>query len=159
LVRRECLLKAGLFDENLGGCEDWDLLFRLAKHCRMAFTPESLITRRIHGGNLSQNEPVMTKGAMMMWDKAAEFESVKSQPKWQRLVRSHRALHHMVLGVACAEDDQRAEARVNLVNSLQISFKPRAAVHLALLLLPTRCANAIRRGIRPLRRSCRRLFI
>jgi hypothetical protein len=43
LVRKECFSKAGLFDENLRGSEDWDLWIRITQHYDVDFTPEILL--------------------------------------------------------------------------------------------------------------------
>ncbi|HJX30341.1 MAG TPA: glycosyltransferase family 2 protein [Thermodesulfobacteriota bacterium] len=43
VVRKECLDKAGLFDESLRGSEDWDLWIRIVQHYDVDFTPEILL--------------------------------------------------------------------------------------------------------------------
>lgn len=48
LVHRECLDRAGLFDESLTGRVDWDMFLRLAKVCRFAFTDTVLAHFRAH---------------------------------------------------------------------------------------------------------------
>lgn len=53
-VRRDALLAAGLFDEALRRGQDFDLWVRLAAAgARFGYTVEPLVSRRIHGLNLS----------------------------------------------------------------------------------------------------------
>lgn len=54
VVRRDALLAAGLFDEALRRGQDFDLWVRLAAAgARFGYTVEPLVSRRIHGLNLS----------------------------------------------------------------------------------------------------------
>jgi glycosyltransferase involved in cell wall biosynthesis len=53
VARRECLERAGLYDESLGTNEDWDLWLRVARHCRFAFTDRVLARFRWHEGNVT----------------------------------------------------------------------------------------------------------
>lgn len=152
LVRRSCIETAGYFDEKIGACEDWELLFRLSPHCRIAFSAESLIIRRIYGGNLSLNCSIMSRGALQLWEKAAELDVVRRTPKWRRFVRTQTASQYMQAGVLKAEQNELTEAKMNLTRSLEVRFTARAAVHRALLLLPPSLANAIRHFVRPLHR-------
>jgi glycosyltransferase involved in cell wall biosynthesis len=47
LVRREVLLQAGLFDQDMPCLEDWDLIFKLADRCRFRAVEEPVLVR--HG--------------------------------------------------------------------------------------------------------------
>ncbi len=62
LVRRECLVKAGLFDESMNACEDLDLWIRLARHCRFHKIELPLLQFRIHTGNTQCKLSLMAKG-------------------------------------------------------------------------------------------------
>lgn len=42
LMRRECFVESGGFDESLPSCQDWDLWWRLAKHCQFVPLREPL---------------------------------------------------------------------------------------------------------------------
>ncbi len=50
VVRRECLTKVGLFDEEFPRLEDWDLLLRLSKVYKLALVRKPLA--RVHRGPL-----------------------------------------------------------------------------------------------------------
>jgi glycosyltransferase involved in cell wall biosynthesis len=54
LVKREALVAAGLFDESLRRGQDFDMWVRLAAAgARFGYTTQPLVSRRIHGMNLS----------------------------------------------------------------------------------------------------------
>lgn len=48
LVRKECIEKAGLFDEDFFFGEDHDLWVRLAKHCQFDYIKEPVVLYRVH---------------------------------------------------------------------------------------------------------------
>lgn len=65
MVRRSCLEKAGLFDEDLTGAEDWDLWLRLAPHYGFGYVNVVLATYRQSAGSQSRGE--MARGAPTMF--------------------------------------------------------------------------------------------
>jgi glycosyltransferase involved in cell wall biosynthesis len=54
MVRRVCLEKIGVFDENLTGAEDWDLWLRLAPHYGFGYIDAVLATYRQSAGSQSR---------------------------------------------------------------------------------------------------------
>jgi glycosyltransferase involved in cell wall biosynthesis len=70
MIRREWLIKSGLFDEQFKANEDWDLFLRLSyMGCQMAWRKEPLCKYRIHSGNLIKDVLLMKSGMIMMLDK------------------------------------------------------------------------------------------
>lgn len=62
LVRRDCLLMAGLFDEQWKGVEDWALWLTLANiGCRFSSIPHPLVQYRWHATSLSRNHDAMQR--------------------------------------------------------------------------------------------------
>jgi glycosyltransferase involved in cell wall biosynthesis len=55
VIRRQAVLDAGLFDENLRFGEDTDLFLRLALAGRFAFTRATVMHKREHDANLTQS--------------------------------------------------------------------------------------------------------
>lgn len=55
LMRRHVILDAGLFDQSLRSCEDWDLWLRILPSHPIVGTNECLVRYRIHGSSLSAN--------------------------------------------------------------------------------------------------------
>ncbi|MFH0897585.1 MAG: glycosyltransferase, partial [Candidatus Bathyarchaeota archaeon] len=55
LIRQDCFQKAGLFDTELLGSEDWDMWIRLAKDYKFDFVPEILAKYYVYGEQKSAN--------------------------------------------------------------------------------------------------------
>lgn len=56
MVRRSCLGKVGLFDEELGGCGDWDLWLRICRLWKAGYLAEPLLYYRRHTRAVSMSE-------------------------------------------------------------------------------------------------------
>jgi glycosyltransferase involved in cell wall biosynthesis len=53
LVKRNCFDKAGLFDEKLPSCQDWDMWIRISKYYKFDFVPDALSKVYVHGKQIS----------------------------------------------------------------------------------------------------------
>jgi glycosyltransferase involved in cell wall biosynthesis len=53
LIRRDCLVAAGLFDSSFRSCEDWDLWLKFLPSHQIVGSSETLVRYRIHGSSLS----------------------------------------------------------------------------------------------------------
>jgi len=69
LARKECFFRAGMFDENLKSCQDWDMWLRIADFYRFDFVPEILARIHLHGEQISSNLGSMIPGRIMMVEK------------------------------------------------------------------------------------------
>jgi glycosyltransferase involved in cell wall biosynthesis len=56
VFRRECIERAGGYDESLIANEDWDLWIRMAEYCRFAYCTQVLAYYRIHPQNLTRGD-------------------------------------------------------------------------------------------------------
>jgi glycosyltransferase involved in cell wall biosynthesis len=65
MIKRVCLEKVGVFDENLTGAEDWDLWLRLAPHYDFGYVDSVLATYRQSAG--SQSRGTMALRAPVMF--------------------------------------------------------------------------------------------
>jgi glycosyltransferase involved in cell wall biosynthesis len=153
IVKRDCLEKVGVFDEDLKCWEGYDLWLRIAYENQIGFVDEPLFSRRIHGSNLFFSETlnrisglitVMTK-----WDNKAkklsedDKKSIKQQLKTQ----------YCRLGGYYLNKGQPAKARIALINSLKHGSSLRSAGFLSLSILPPFAISYIRRtkhGVREL---------
>jgi glycosyltransferase involved in cell wall biosynthesis len=52
VIRKQCLDRVGLFDQELRSCEDRDMWIRLAAHFPVVKLPASLWWYRVHSGNM-----------------------------------------------------------------------------------------------------------
>lgn len=53
VARRDCLQRAGPYDETLSVNEDWHMWLRVARHCQFHFTDQILAQYRYHDGNVT----------------------------------------------------------------------------------------------------------
>jgi len=88
---------AGLRDNGCQGCEDWDLVLRIAGHCAVAVVPAVLVAYRRLGDSMSANCMTMWNSrARVMSALAARFPSIPAETF--RRSTSQFALH--LAGVA-----------------------------------------------------------
>src|SRR5213593_1528227 len=69
VVRRSILDRAGLFDENLLACEDWDLWIRIAKTCEIYYVDLPLAKYRLHTSNTSRDIERMRRNHLAVYRK------------------------------------------------------------------------------------------
>jgi len=55
LIRKSCLHRVGLFDEDLPGCQDYDMWIRLSEHYAFCAVPEVLARHFVHGDQITTN--------------------------------------------------------------------------------------------------------
>jgi glycosyltransferase involved in cell wall biosynthesis len=71
VVRRECLEKIGLFDEQIPpGIEDYDLWLRISQEYEFAYVPRCLAVYRQHSTNISHNALRMNSADLTVIRKA-----------------------------------------------------------------------------------------
>lgn len=72
-IRRECVERCGLFDENLVSFQDWDYWFRIAHFFQFVHIPAILVHFRQHlGDRTSNNEEKRRKGIRQIQTKWRE---------------------------------------------------------------------------------------
>lgn len=78
LIKKECFMKVGLFDELLTSCQDWDMWKRIADYYEFDFVPEVLTRIYLHGLQISTNLESMIRGRTRMVKKY--IEEFRSHP-------------------------------------------------------------------------------
>lgn len=82
ILKKECLEKVGLFDENLPANEDFDLWIRLAKHFEFDYIEECLVLYRIHGRRISADPHKLLKAKKFLYKKhSKELMTVPNRRK------------------------------------------------------------------------------
>jgi glycosyltransferase involved in cell wall biosynthesis len=72
MLRRACLERVGLFDEQMNACEDLDLWRRISEHFNFRKIDAPLLEFRIHPDNTQRNLVTMAKGYEMIVSKVAK---------------------------------------------------------------------------------------
>lgn len=124
LIKKDILVKAGLFDESLLSCEDWDLWIRISRLCNFDFVPDPLAKAYVHGDQLSVNLMRNMSARKNMLKKYAE-EFAQYPDIW--------GLHLERLGVLLILADQRSEGISYFRREIQICPKSwKAYLHFCL---------------------------
>ncbi|HMK54619.1 MAG TPA: glycosyltransferase [Methanobacteriaceae archaeon] len=69
LMKKECFQKAGFYDENLPGLEDWELYIRISKYYQFKFVDKPLIRATISHDSLSGKASVFIDSAKIIVEK------------------------------------------------------------------------------------------
>lgn len=91
MMDRQTFFDVGCFDEEIIGCEDWDLLLRLAAHHRFAAVDEPLVRYRWLNDSLSSNLSRMQTARITTISKALSSQrgkaisAAESRRVWARL--------------------------------------------------------------------------
>jgi glycosyltransferase involved in cell wall biosynthesis len=94
VVRVSCFKKAGLFDEKMQSCHDWDLWIRISKYYKFDYVPEILAKAYIHGNQLSTNLETKIKGKEKILEKYKE-ELIKDSSFYKRYLMGLYLQHAM----------------------------------------------------------------
>lgn|GEM_PF-2237522 len=69
LIRRECFAHAGMFDETLASCQDWDMWLRISEWFEFDFIPDIVAVYHCHNTQLSNSLNTLIKGRTRMVEK------------------------------------------------------------------------------------------
>jgi teichuronic acid biosynthesis glycosyltransferase TuaG len=154
LVRRECLLQVGLFDEVMYGTEDIDLWLRLSLKYRFAVASDALVFRRMHTTNISRDVWTRVKNEIKVYEKLSGYApTVAPCTKWRGLLRVKMASLFREEGAYYLERGELLSARKSWASSVRMSFSPRVAAYWLTSFLPLPWVEVIRnwkRQISPL---------
>jgi glycosyltransferase involved in cell wall biosynthesis len=89
MIRKDCFLRAGLFDESLRVVEDRDMWLRVAAAFEIACLPKILARKRRHGANISARTELTARSRIMVWEKARRrFPSLAPAAVYNKLLAS-----------------------------------------------------------------------
>ncbi len=117
LVRRKCLEKVGLFNENPAffGVEDYELWLRLAANCSFFYLPGDVAAIRRHPGSISRDTVALRQRVLLI---LAQIEN--SQPDAARL---HRQAFHEAYVRNHGAVSMAAFKRKSMATGLRHGFK------------------------------------
>jgi glycosyltransferase involved in cell wall biosynthesis len=135
VVRRDLVLKVGLFDEALRNAQDFDLWLRLARHgARLAYQRKVLLSYRSRPNSLTGDAINSHRRELRVFDKIEQSYDFTPAERLEvtAVIRSRRALLEYELGKLYLVPGDFVRARESFVNanSLQRSWKPRLALWL-----------------------------
>lgn len=117
LVHKECVLRAGLFDENLRAFSDHDMWMRLIDKIRLRYLGVALVKKRIHENQLSNKADSTARDELLIMKK-----SVKEYPFL--LVDVPTKLSQIYYGWGLQVGRQGDKERAERLLSLSIRYNP-----------------------------------
>jgi len=103
----------GLINERVRGCDDFDLLVRLASRFRFGYIDECLVQLRYHATNMSWSEWPCLDFLILADEFAVRF------PQHPVLVQRFRAKAHYNYGRYLMRKGERRRARVEFQKAMQ----------------------------------------
>jgi glycosyltransferase involved in cell wall biosynthesis len=136
VASRKELLAAGLFDEGMTRCEDFDLWLRMAfQGTRMTFSPQSHVYRMVSGSGLSSNRYEMKRALIDVYhkiDSSLPLSQTQKELLKQRCERTEAiAQLDLVKEFIHAGDYEKALSSAKRASSVLGSWR----VHLAVIAL------------------------
>jgi glycosyltransferase involved in cell wall biosynthesis len=118
MVRRECFERAGMFDSELRGFEDYDLVARLKRHGRCVLIEESGLRYRVHenGFNRAWGLRIIRSRERFLLRMKRVYAGM---PKKQSLVSLMLGECYSDWGKALLQEHRAREARAMFVKSLK----------------------------------------
>ena len=107
MLRKSCLEKAGVFDEEIRSVEDRDLWLRISAWYRIACIPQIFCKKRVHQMNVSKQTELALRGKIRVLEKNWKlFPQLVPDRMW----RTHLAEAYCQLGYLLLEKNQRKAA-------------------------------------------------
>jgi len=100
-ARMSAIRDAGMFDESLRSCEDFDLWLRIVKNgARIIYHRRPLVLYRRHEGSLSSDRVWMTRHLLAVFEKSASnFDLTQAEKEiLNEQITEHRAMLHLFEG-------------------------------------------------------------
>lgn len=146
VVRRDLVLKVGLFDEALRNAQDFDLWLRLARHgARLAYQRKVLLSYRSRPNSLSGDAINSHQRELRVFDKIEQSYEFTPAERLEvgSVIKRRRALLEYELGKLYLVPGDFARARQSFTNAnnLRRSWKTCVALYL------TRIAPGLLRGL------------
>jgi glycosyltransferase involved in cell wall biosynthesis len=108
LIRKECFLRAGFFDETLQFVEDRDLWLRVAGLFPIGVVRAIVGRKRVHAANLTKKSAEQTlRARIRVWEKGRRFVT---EPDTARMLDSLLADAYLELGYNLLTNDRRRDA-------------------------------------------------
>ena len=88
VVRKDIVIEAGMFDENMKSAQDYDMWVRVVQISDIDYVDEPLVNYYVHDGeNISGNPKNKVQGLERFNQKYWEFISKDDETKWIRIIK------------------------------------------------------------------------
>ena len=135
LLKRSCLEKVGLFDENLPSFQDRDLWIRISREFHFDYVQEPMLNYFIHSEKVWTNLEALTRGLEIMADKYGSFPTFRKQC----------GSRYLEFGVRFCEASQIERGRLALLKSIRLyPYRIKPYLYLGLALFGPRLFTIVR---------------
>jgi glycosyltransferase involved in cell wall biosynthesis len=117
VLRRSCLQRVGLFDEEMRSLEDCDFFLRFCLTGKAALVNRPLLHRRQRAGNMTSDADLATRYALRFQENALKLPGLS--PERRRALRRQASVDYLKRGAYCLDARQLPECRRNLRLALQ----------------------------------------
>lgn len=149
IVKRDCLERAGLFNENLKWWEGYDLWIRIAFENQIGMVNAPLYFRRIHESNLFYSEPINEVVALITIMKKWDNEALKLAEADRQIINQRLRTQYGRLSLFYSAQGLHDEARQALKKSLARGLSLTGVASLGLSMLPPFALQYILKAVRP----------
>jgi glycosyltransferase involved in cell wall biosynthesis len=112
-ARRESLIRAGLFDPQVRGGEDWDVWIRVLRSGgTIAYHRQPLARYRLRSGSMSSDKLDLLRNGLAVCDKYLNLPDLSAEERgwWKAAARTYRSNADLVLGKQALYAGRRKEA-------------------------------------------------
>ena len=143
MIRKEAILRAGLFDATLHICEDVDLWLRVAQAGEIGFIDEPLAVRHEHAANTTKNTDSYLGNPIVMFTR---IHDGSADPETRDIARQRLGRMHFDLGYHQFNTGRMEQCRASMFRSMAFGRPGFAhAKYVLLSLLPVGLLGALRR--------------
>lgn len=140
LIRRQAVIDAGGFNEQIRSAHDWDLWLRLASRHQFAFVNETLALYRVLPNAMHTDPERMSQARLAVIQMARHYQGRERCLDDQAYDQLEAGRHHQ-LAIVLWKKDRRTEARQSFRHAIQLAPSPIRRLYLALsYFLPARIA-------------------
>jgi len=136
IIKRDCLERVGLFDEDLKCWEGYDLWLRIAFEHQIGLVNTPLFFRRIHESNLFYSDPLYEVLGLITIMKKWDNQALKLTEVDRKTINQRLKLGYNRMGAYYLTQGQSAKARQALKNSFARGFSLNCVAGLGLSMLP-----------------------
>jgi glycosyltransferase involved in cell wall biosynthesis len=145
LVKRNALVEIGLFDESIYCTDDLDLWLRLSLRYRFGVVAETLMLRRMHADNMSNDTWTMLTNEIKTYEKVERYApKVASGTRWRKLLRKRMGPMLREQGSGYMGRGKLLLARETWAKCFWRSHSPVYAVYWLLTFLPKSWVECLR---------------
>ena len=109
LVKKNCLVSAGTFDERMIGFSDHDMWLRLAGFSKIRYVNATLVKKRLHKSQVTRRTQSVSQDELLLVTKV-----VNRYPMLKKVERKKLSELYLIMGINCLRNNNYCEAKKDL---------------------------------------------